>query len=325
MPSANVVEVPIVGARTPEIVQAAESLKSMLSSETTPSANRLRMAHGAYANRFSLDGSYEIRSSNPCHLALVNTFTRRGRESVAPSKIAKLVEEAFALQHTCSVIVCLDDTDPEAVRAARDAGADEFVGRDAIRNTEALYWRVCTVLIKSHACALLEETDPSEGLKPTALKVGPSTRLSAEDIRAADARIDAAVAELPTAEDRRARGHDLLRIVAPELRDPESGRLNAHRIREATGLSLAALARASGVTQQALSATPDSPGAQTGLLPIARLSVLLDEMFTPEHKRIWLQSPHPRFDDRSPAQAIEAGDAELVALSIESALEGIPD
>jgi hypothetical protein len=38
-----------------------------------------------------------------------------------------------------------------------------------------------------------------------------------------------------------------------------------------------------------------------------------------------LQTPRPRFGGRSPVQAIEAGEAELVALSVESALEGHPD
>jgi hypothetical protein len=155
--------------------------------------------------------------------------------------------------------------------------------------------------------------------------VGTSTRLAASALREAEAAIDAVVARLPTAEERRARRPHLLEIIPPELRDAETGRLDARRLAAATGLSLAALARASGVSQQALSATPDLPAAQSGLPPIARLSVMLDEMFTPEHKRIWLQTPHPRFGGRSPAEAIEAGDAELVALSVGNALEGHPD
>jgi hypothetical protein len=156
------------------------------------------------------------------------------------------------------------------------------------------------------------------------LTVGRGTRLSKAAARRAEEAIDAAVAKLPTAAARR-RGTGLLEIVAPDLRDPDSGRLDARLIAQSTGLSLAALSRAASVSQQALSATPDSPGAQVGLVPIARLSAMLDEMFTPDHKRVWLQTPHPRFDGRSPAQTIEAGDAELVELSVENALEGFPD
>jgi hypothetical protein len=320
--SPNAAELPILGARTPDVVEAAATVKSRLAAEGVSLSNRVWKPGAANSVHWQLQ-AWRVDTSFSLHsLALVNTLTSKG--SLEPSKITKLIEQAFALRDMHAVIVILDEKDPEAVRAAREAGAFDFLGIDEIRNEEALVWRVLNAFIVARVRTTLKEGAGSHDRDLPSIQVGTPTRLSEDEIRAADARIDAAVAALPTADDRRARGHDLLRIVAPELRDPDSGRLNARRISEATGLSLAALARASGVTQQALSATPDSPGAQTGLLPIAQLSVLLDEMFTPEHKRIWLQTPHPRFDDRSPAQAIEAGDAELVALSIESALEGIP-
>lgn len=34
--------------------------------------------------------------------------------------------------------------------------------------------------------------------------------------------------------------------------------------------------------------------APGGLLAIAPLSVILDEIFPPEHKPVWLQTTHPR-------------------------------
>jgi hypothetical protein len=244
---------------------------------------------------------------------------------MAPSKVADLVLTAREREPGRAVLVVMEVKSPEAVRAARDAGASEFLGKDEIDNVEAVYWRLTNAMRLFHLYLDLAEATLAGPVEPRPLTVRKSDRLSESARREADAAIDAAVAALPTAEVRRSRGPDLLKIVAPELRDPESGRLDARRIAAAVGLSLAALARASGISQQALSAKPDSPGAQAGLLPIARLSAMLDEMFSPDHKRVWLQTPHPRFGGRSPAQAIEAGDAELVALSVESALEGHPD
>jgi hypothetical protein len=255
-------------------------------------------------------------------MVVVNALGEEAR--MAPSTVTKLVQTAREQQPGKAVIVVLDKESLETVRAARVAGASEFLGRDEIDNEEAVYWRFRNASLLYHVNLALANARPAEPVEPRPLTVRKSARLSKSATIKADAAIDAAVAALPTAEERRDRGPDLLEIVAPDLRNAESGRLDARRIAAATGLSLAALARASGVTQQALSATPDSPGAQAGLLPIARLSSMLDEMFPPEHKRVWLQTPHPRFGGRSPARAIEEGDAELVTLSVESALEGHP-
>jgi hypothetical protein len=319
----DLAEFPIVGDRTPEIEHIARTLRSRLAVYIAPSHTHAAEDLGTYGARYHvLETRADLNLTTLPRLALVNAFTTKG--SMTPSKITKLVRDALALQHD-TVIVVLDEKSPEAVRAARNAGADEFLGRDEIKNEEALYWRVLNALLLSRVSAALDRAEPANPVKPSPLTTRKSTRLSAAELRAADAAIDAGAAALPSAQERRTRANALLQIVAPELRDPATGRLDARKIGRATGLSLAALARAIGGTQQALSATPDSPSAQSGLLPIARLSVLLDEMFTPEHKRVWLQTPHPRFGDRSPAQAIEAGDAELVALSVESALEGNPD
>jgi hypothetical protein len=326
MLAAKDLDLPIVGDRTPEIVHAAETLKSwFVAYAERPSTPQLEQSIHCRAHQyFRWTGSFSGTALHSAfRVALVNTFTKKG--SVPPKKITKLIESAHALQHAPTVLVLLDEKSPEAVRAARDAGAYEFLGWDEINNHEALYWRVLNALLLSRAFGIQDKVEPTSRVEPRPLTVSKSTRLSPTEIRAADAAISAAVEGLPNAEERRARRQHLLQVVAPELRNAETGRLNARRIAEATGLSLAALARSSGLTQQGLSATPDSPSAQAGLLPVARLSVLLDEMFTPEHKRMWLQTTHPRFGDRSPAQAIEGGDAELVALVVESALEGNPD
>lgn len=322
MAATQAADFPIVGRRSPEILRLVQTLRSWLPSTSEPPPARSGdrrtpepFHQGSYAT------NVHVRAAD-LDLDIVVVVNALGKEgSMAPSTVTKLVQTARAQQPGRNVIVVLDEESPEAVRAARVAGACEFLGRDEIDNEEAVYWRFRNAALLSRAAPVLEKNPTT----PRPLTVRKSARLSEPALREADAAVDAAVAALPTAEERRGRGTDLLEIVAPELRDPGSGRLDARRIAAAIGLSLAALARASGVSQQALSATPDSPGAQAGLLPIARLSEMLDEMFSPEHRRVWMQTPHSRFGGRSPAQAIEAGDAELVALSVESALEGHPD
>ena len=318
----------IVGHRTPEVVRLAALLESLakplrhwtVAHSVTPSTHTLHVFD--YSFRYSVADRLGTHSANAPGVVLVNTLTLTG--SATPSSVTRLVRIARERQPQKFVIVVLDEESPEAVRAARVAGASEFLGRDEIDNVEAVYWRLRNACRLYYYDLVLTNAPPLEPATPRPLTVRKSARLSQSALREVDAAIDAAVAVLPGAEERRSRGPDLLEIVAPELRDPQTGRLDARRIAEATGFSLAALARASGVSQQELSATPDSPGAQAGLLPIARLSELLDEMFLPEHRRVWMQTPHPRFGGRSPAQAVEAGDAELVALSVESALEGHP-
>ncbi len=325
MSTTRAARLPIVGQRTPEIERLVQTLTSWLA-ETSPSSTtrvrdrdtpRLRQGSFAKSTRVSsADMDVDI-------VVVVNALGEKG--SMAPSAVEELVRTARGQQPERTVLVVLEVKSPEVVRAARDAGADEFLGREELENEEAVIWRLRNAVLRASAASTREDaaSEPPVGARP--LTVGRGTHLTKEEVRRAEAAIEEAMATLPTAEERRSLGSGLLEIVAPALRDPESGRLDARRISEDTGMSLAALARASGVSQQALSATPDSPGAQAGLVPIAQLSEMLDEMFAPEHKRIWLQTPHPRFGGRSPVQAIEEGDAELVALSVAGALEGLPD
>jgi hypothetical protein len=326
MSIAEAADLPIVGRRTPEIERLVQTLTSCLA-ETSPSPSTCvwgrdkhsSVRQGSYARSTRVSPTEDYIDL----FVVVNALGEKG--SMLPSAVGELVRTARGQQPEKTVFVVLEAKSPEVVRAARDAGADEFLGKEELENEEAVIWRLRNALLRAPAASTREDSasEPPVGARP--LTVGEGARLPKDAVRRAEAAIEEAVPTLPTAEERRSLGADLLEIVAPTLRDPESGRLDARRISEATGMSLAALARASGVSQQALSATPDSPGAQAGLLPIAHLSELLDEMFPPDHKRIWLQTPHPRFGGRSPVQAIEAGDAELVALSVERALEGLPD
>jgi transcriptional regulator with XRE-family HTH domain len=164
-------------------------------------------------------------------------------------------------------------------------------------------------------------TPEAEGV--TTLSTRPSRPRSATQIAIAEARIRAGAEALPSPAERRA-ASDILQVVAPDL-CADSGRLDARRVAASMGLSLRQLARVAGVTQQALSATPDSRSIQGVLRPIARLSAVLDQAFPGERKRAWLQSPNPALGDIAPAEAIAAGRAEVVLLKVENALAGHPD
>ena len=324
MPRAEAASPPIVGRRSKEMDHLIRTMR-----ETTPVASRIVSKGGRgrpsrSGGRAALSGGWELgRVVDLKDFVLVNALEEGKRMNRA--EVTALVRAARAQEPGRIVVVVLDEENEEAVGAARDAGAAEFLGRDEIENPEAVSWRLRNAALLSRATAVLEESGSADSPERRPLTVRNARRASARAIREAEKAIDEAVATLPTAAERRATRQDFLQIIAPGLRNADSGRLDARRIADATGLSLAALARASGISQQALSATPDSPGAQRGLLPIARLSELLDEVFTPEEKRVWLRTPNDRFDGRTPLQAIEAGDAELVALSVESALEGHPD
>jgi hypothetical protein len=322
-------ELPVVGDRTPEIEELVSNIRSRLKSRTSATPVRQARSDKSQSSRSGFGPDVLIASSwgepefDLRLVVLVNTLKEKG--STTPGEVTRLVHKARTQKPARSVVVLLDEEDAEAVRAARVAGAFDFLGADEIRNVEAVFWRLYNATLLASVFASAKASAPEEPKKIRPLRVRRSARLSAARIREADAAIDAAVASLPTAEERRAHAADLLKVITPEFRDVRSGRLDARRIAEDMEMSIAALARAAGVSQQALSSKPDSPAAQVGLLPVARLSSILNQLFLPEHKRVWLQTPHPRFGDRSPIQAIEAGEAELVLLSVESARDGSPD
>jgi hypothetical protein len=157
----------------------------------------------------------------------------------------------------------------------------------------------------------------------TSLSTRPSRPRSAAQMAGAEARIRVGAEAMPSPAARRA-ASDILQVVARDL-CAQSGRLDARKVGASVGLSLRQLAGVAGVTQQALSATPDSRSIQGALRPIARLSAVLDQAFPGEIKRAWLQSPNPALGDIAPAEAIAAGRAEVVLLKVENALAGHPD
>lgn len=329
MSASAVNELPVVGDRTPEIEELVSNIRLWLKASTSapplrkpgadqPAQPESDVDRGVFISYSRVEPGFDLDL-----VVLVNTLKEEG--STTPGEVTRLVHKARTQKPERSVVVLLDEENAETVRAARVAGAFDFLGADEIRNVEAVFWRLynATLLARLFSPAEVSPPEPPATIRPLTMR--RSARLSAARLSKADAEIDAAVASLPTAEDRRAHAADLLKVVTPEVRDVQSGRLDARRIAEDMEMSMAALARASGASQRTLSSEPDSPAAQAGLLPVARLSSVLSRLFLPEHKRVWLQTPHPRFGDRSPMQAIEDGEADLVLLSVESARDGNPD
>jgi hypothetical protein len=111
-----------------------------------------------------------------------------------------------------------------------------------------------------------------------------------------------------------------LRIAAPNLRSP-SGRLDATRIAKRLGVPIARLAAVVGVSRQALTQTPDSPGIQHALDPIARTLHVLDETLDPDDHQKWLRTSRVNLDRKTPLDAIMNGNANTVARLLESARE----
>jgi hypothetical protein len=109
-----------------------------------------------------------------------------------------------------------------------------------------------------------------------------------------------------------------LAITASNLR-AASGRLDATKIAKRLGVPIARLATLVGVSRQALSQTPDSPGIQAALEPTARMLHTLDESLDASDEPKWLRASHPSLGGKSPLDLVMSGEADVVARILESA------
>jgi hypothetical protein len=113
--------------------------------------------------------------------------------------------------------------------------------------------------------------------------------------------------------------------TAPELHNPQSGRLDARRVADFFGMAPARLAKILGRSPQALHKTPDAESLQKHLAVFARIATSLLSAFEGrEQARIWLNSPHPDLDETRPIELVEKKKPEVVAELLEDALLGHP-
>ncbi len=102
-----------------------------------------------------------------------------------------------------------------------------------------------------------------------------------------------------------------------------SGRLEAGKIAQALNLSVAELSSLMGRSRQTVSKTPDAESLQAPLREYARIARLLS-VLPPKDLRAWLNLPNAQLDNRSPLQAVRAGQVGPVADLADDMLTGAP-
>lgn len=115
-----------------------------------------------------------------------------------------------------------------------------------------------------------------------------------------------------------------IETLGDDLRDDDSGRLDARKIAKLYGLSLSDIARAAAVSKQALDQTPDSEKAQPGLRKFEQVSRL---RMNPQFKdaaafRKWFRRPLPLFGNHSAETLVKAGKLSHVAAKVDQLLTG---
>jgi hypothetical protein len=116
-----------------------------------------------------------------------------------------------------------------------------------------------------------------------------------------------------------------LRHTVPGLHAVDSGRLDAGRVANLLGVSLAEFARMLGKRAGTIAKTPDAASLQPALRVFERIAApLLRLAGTPERLRAWLNAPNPALGGEPPMQLIMEDRAEAVAELVESIALGEP-
>lgn len=329
----------LIGPRTPAMEHIAAVLRARWAGKPAPrrfgtekGIARSLQRWGEYLTRLKVAGQ-KVRRPAPregraagrrpdadqaavAELYLVNALGANGKTE--PRLVARMVRSVRGRSPHAPIVVVLDETNPDALRAAREAGATEYLGAREAANDEAIRWRVGDAVRDSRKPAPLVA---GESLLPRA-RVTPRAAPSHAEVAAARAAAERAVDDLPTPAERIVRASELIEVDAPALRDWKTGRLDAGRIAAALGVPVSRLAAVAGVTQQALSRRPDSPGAQAGLQPVARVISALGELLPAGHTQMWLNTPLRKLGGESPLAMILGGRADELARVMERALDG---
>jgi FixJ family two-component response regulator len=107
------------------------------------------------------------------------------------------------------------------------------------------------------------------------------------------------------------------------IHDPATGRLDAARVADYLGVSLAFLAEALGKKYSTVAKTPNAASLQAGLLDFKRIVEVLQHVFGDvESVRIWMNTPHPDLDYRTPKSVAQSGKVSVIRRMIDSTLSG---
>jgi hypothetical protein len=120
-------------------------------------------------------------------------------------------------------------------------------------------------------------------------------------------------------------GNGVLGSYTGTVHNPQSGRIDAKRVAAFLGIPLRRLTEALGLAYVNVHKTPDSPGIQAVLRPLAQIVELLNELSSgPQDIKVWLNRPLRELEGDSPLATILAGEADAVETLLWNVLEGIP-
>ena len=112
--------------------------------------------------------------------------------------------------------------------------------------------------------------------------------------------------------------------VGDDLRDDETGRLNAKKVSELFDVKMTAIAEAAAITKQGLDQNPNSEKAQPVLRNFERIARLRThpQFRDPAKLRKWFRKPLPLFSNHSAEDLFKAGKLETVATKVDQMLSG---
>ena len=112
--------------------------------------------------------------------------------------------------------------------------------------------------------------------------------------------------------------------LSEDLRDDETGQLDAKKVGALFQVSVPAIARAVGITRQALDENPDSEKAQPVLKLFERVARIrsLPQFAEAFQLRKWFRQPLPIFGNHSAEDLFKEGKLELAAAKVDQLLTG---
>jgi hypothetical protein len=109
-----------------------------------------------------------------------------------------------------------------------------------------------------------------------------------------------------------------------DLRDDSSGKLNAKKVSELFGVTVADLAESAEISRQGLDQTPTSEKAQPVLRQFERIARLRThpQFRDPSDLRKWFRKPLPLFSNHSAEELFKRGKLDVVATRVDQMLTG---
>jgi hypothetical protein len=109
-----------------------------------------------------------------------------------------------------------------------------------------------------------------------------------------------------------------------DLRDETTGGVDARKVRDLFGVSMPSIAKAAGISRQALNGNPQSEKAQSILKLFERVARLRShpQFRRPSDLRKWFRRSYPIFSNHSAEDLFKAGKLDVVATKVDEMLTG---